>query len=497
MRILIDTNILIHLEDNKVVDQEFYTFYNLAVANNCDIFYHKACIQDLAKDSNEERRTIITSKLAKYSFLPNPATLTNEFSELVGEKNDNDRIDNTQLLQVHKEFVELLITNDKGLKRKAKRLGIDDRVLTSKEAFEFLDIKYTLTIPGHPVLEHGSVRNIENDFTSEFFESLKEDYDQAEFLKWIQKCVKQDRSCYHLKNDGKLIALLIYKKENYKDNELEGIKDDAIKICTLKVSDDALGMKLGELFLNKMFQSCLSQNINYLYVTTYDKQEALIYLLEKFGFERHKEFENNVGRNEIIFLKDLKKENQDEKIGNALHPFFRDRNCKYVIPIQPKYYRSLFKDANLRESTLFDGVDYGLEEVQGNTIIKAYISNSPRQDLKPGDLLFFYSSKKYKSIEPLGVLIEHRRVDNLEELWNLVKSKTVYSKEELNKWLTQRKYITVTIFRLVQYLSTPIKFETIKSLDAYSNKFQTIAKMSDSDYNKIKQENIDESYIVD
>lgn len=497
MRILIDTNILINLEDNKIVNQEFYRFYNLAIANNCDILYHKSCLEDIDRDKNLARKQIITSKLSKYSVLPNPAKLDERFSQLVGQKNENDRIDNMQLLQIEKEYVELFVTNDKALKKKAVKIGVGKRVLSSKEAFRFLDEKYTLKIPSHPVLEHGSVRDIENDFTSEFFESLKDDYNKEKFLKWISKCAKENRSCYHLKNEGKLVALLIYKKENYKDNELDNIKEDSIKICTLKVSDDALGMKLGELFLNKMFQTCISQSIKYLYITTYEKQEALIYLLMKFGFVKHKEIINKIGKLELIYLKNLDKLNQSDVKGNQLHPFFRDENNKFVIPIRPEYYTSLFKDANLREPTLFDNEDYGLEEVQGNTIIKAYISNSTRRDLKPGDLLFFYSSQKYKSIEPLGVLIEHKRVDNLEELWNLVKSKTVYSKSELIKWLAERKYLTVTIFRLVQYLKPPIGFKTIENLDVYSNKFQTINKMSDRDYIRIKKHHIDENSIVD
>lgn len=496
MRILIDTNILIHLEDNKIVDESYYRFYNLAIANNCEVLYHKTCLEDLSRDTDEERKKTIISKLGKYSALKNPAQLTSEFSSIVGEKKINDRMDNIQLLQLHKEYVELFITNDKKLKRKATKLGIDNKVLTSEEAFEFLDKKYTLHIPSHPVLQHGSVREIENDFTSDFFESLKDDYDRTEFIAWIQKCAKQDRSCYHLKIEGKLSALLIYKLESYKENELEGIKDDAFKICTLKVSDDALGMKLGELFLNKMFQMCVHQKVNYLYVTTYNKQEALIILLEKFGFTFHKSFKNNVGLDEHIYLKDLNKANQKTNIGNLIHPFFNDNVEKFVIPIQPQFYKSLFKDGNLRTPSLFDSEDYGLEEIQGNTIVKAYISKATRTDLKPGDLLFFYSSGNYKSIEPVGVLIDYKRISDKEELWNLVRNKTVYSQTYLNNLLDESEYLTVTIFRLVQYLKPVIGFNQIKNLKSYSNKFQTITKLDEQDYTLTIKKSIDESFVI-
>lgn len=260
------------------------------------------------------------------------------------------------------------------------------------------------------------------------------------------------------------------------EHDLAGINVTAIKICTLKVGDDALGMKLGELFLNKMFQLSRIKKIDFLYVTTYPKQTALIYLLQKFGFDKHQEFTNSINQTETIYLKTLRPSDQKSKTGNKLHPYFRDGTNKYVVPIQPKYYKSLFKDGNLRAPSLFDNEDYGLEEVQGNTIIKAYISNSSRQDLVEGDLLFFYSSQKHKSIEPLGVLIEHKRVNNFPELWEMVRS---------------------TTFRLVQYLSPIINFERIKELESFRSKFQTITKLTENDYNIIKNIYIDESFIVD
>lgn len=472
MRMLIDTNILIHLEDNKVVDEAFYSFYQLAITNKCELLYHPDCLKDIARDSNQERKQIIRSKLKKYTPMSNYAILDKEFSENLGEKKENDRIDNVQLFQLYKGYVELFITNDKGLHKKAKQIGLEDKVLTSKQGCDFLDNE------------------------SEFFLSLQSDYDPEKFMKWINKCAQQDRKCYRLKVEGNLAALLIYNIENTEDHQLNNINEKAIKICTLKVGDDALGLKLGELFLNLMFQLAVHQRIQYVYVTTYEKQKALIYLLEKFGFIKHSDFVNNVGINEDVYLKSLHRNKQVGNDGVSLHPFFRLNCNKFVIPIQPEYYKSLFKDGNLREQTLFDKEDYGLEEIQGNTIIKAYISNSQITNLKPGDLLFFYSSRKYKSIEPIGVLIEHKRISDFDELWNLVKSKTVYKQSTLKKWLEERKKLTVTIFRLAQYLQPVVSFNDIKKMNSYAGKFQTITKLSEEDFNVLIKNRIDESFVV-
>jgi rRNA-processing protein FCF1/L-amino acid N-acyltransferase YncA len=497
MRVLIDTNILIHLEDNKVLSDEFALFYNQAIKNKCEVFYHKACIEDLNRDKDKARKEVVLSKLKKYQVLENPAILSSDFSKELGEKKVNDRIDNEQLLQLHKGYIELLVTNDKGIKKKAKKLNIEHKVLNSEEALAFLDSQFTLTIPSHPVIDHVSVRALENDFDAPFFTSLKNDYDPVKFMEWISRCSKEDRKCYILRIESELSAILIYNVESAKDHNLKGINDDAIKICTFKVGDGALGLKLGELFLNKMFAYCMNKNVNYLYVTTYEKQKGLIYILSKFGFEKHEEFNNSVGSKETVFIKKLLKQDQVGKTGNDIHPFFREEVNKYIVPIQSEYYQTLFKDRNLRNPTLFDDVDYGLQEMQGNTIIKAYISKSPRQDLNPNDLLFFYSSKKYKSIEPLGVLIEHKRVDNFDELWEMVKSKTVYSQSILKEKMRTSKYLTVTIFRLVTYLNPPVKFDFIKTLECFDTKFQTFTKIGDTDYSRIKKNHIDESFIVD
>ena len=145
---------------------------------------------------------------------------------------------------------------------------------------------------------------------------------------------------------------------------------------------------------------------------------------------------------------------------------------------------------------MFDSEDYGLQEIQGNTIIKAYISKSPRQDLKKCDLLFFYSSEKYKSIEPIGELLLHKRVDNIDELWELVKSKTVYEQKHLKKMLEQSDYLTVTIFRLVNYLKPVVNFDQIKKMESFSNKFQTITRLTENDFNQFIKPSINESFVI-
>lgn len=395
MKILIDTNILIQLEDNRIIEKEFSKFYNLAISNDCKILYHPEAIpKDIERDKNMERKNVILSKLEKYQKLENFARPTDEFLENIKDQKINDKIDNRQLFQLYKGYVDCFVTQDNGIHSKSLKYQIADKVLTVKDALELLEKQFIIEMPQHPILREHSIRNIEEYFDTEFFDSLQNDYEADKFKNWLNKCVKEDRKCYSLIVEDKLQALLIYNSEKVEDHKIEGIFKKALKICTLKVSNDAFGIKLGELFLNKMFVYCINHKLELLYLTVYEKQEQLISLLEKFGF--HKQvFTNSQGLSEIRMIKCLDKTKIDT-LENlmVIHPFYHDgKNVnKFVIPIRPEYYGSLFKDGKLRPPTLFDSAPDSVNEIQGNTIIKAYISNTRVKNFKQGDLLFFYSS---------------------------------------------------------------------------------------------------------
>ncbi|GHT27844.1 hypothetical protein FACS189432_04990 [Bacteroidia bacterium] len=336
MKILIDTNILIQLEDNRIINEQFADFYKLAISNSCKILYHPEAIpSDISRDTNHDRKEIIKSKLQKYETLENFAKLADEFNEQLGANRINDKIDNVQLFQIYKGYVDYFLTEDKGIHTKAKRINLEDKVLDISKMLSLLEEQFTIKIPQHPILREHSIR----------------EYDNA---------------------------------------------------------------------------------------------------------------------------------------------------SKYAIPIQPQYYSTLFKDGKFRERTLFDGLDDSIREIQGNTIVKAYISNSKNKKLKEGDLLLFYASQNNKSIEPIGILETCQIVDNFDELWGIVCRKTVFSKEKLSEMLQEKKKLHVITFRLIAYLTNPIGLDKITTLKSLKNKIQTITKISEEDYQILKDEKyFDRRYIVD
>lgn len=501
MKILIDTNILINLEDNKVITKKFSDFYRLAITNNCGVLYHPNAIPvDISRDKNSDRKKIIASKLEKYEKLVDFSEPTDDFYDRLGGKKINDQIDNKQLFQLLKGYVDIFVTQDKGIHNNAKKYDLQRKVMNIDEILYLLEEQFTIKIPTHPILKEHSIRDIERKFSSNFFDSLREDYGNILFEAWLQKCLIKNRKCYTLTVDDELQAILIYNVETVEEHQLKNIFEKALKICTLKVSDTTFGIKLGELFLHKMFEYCINQKINCLYLTVYEKQEHLIELLEKFGFYKI-EFINSQGLIEIQMIKSLDKtliSTGDNSMKQ--HPFYNDNLdvSKFVIPIRPEYYGNLFKDGQLRIPTLFDTSPDSVNEIQGNTIIKAYISNSRIKNLEKGDLLFFYSSKINKEIEPVGILETIKIVKDFDELLKIVNKKTVFSRQQLFEMFEEKQELNVITFRLITYLKKKIKLPKIKEISSFKNNIQTITKISESDYLQLKNDKyFDQRYIID
>ena len=70
MRFLLDTNVIIPLEDSsKILERPLAEFIRSAKDNNHVLLYHPATIDDINRDKNSNRRKISLSRLVKYSSL--------------------------------------------------------------------------------------------------------------------------------------------------------------------------------------------------------------------------------------------------------------------------------------------------------------------------------------------------------------------------------------------------------------------------------------------
>ena len=64
---------------------------------------------------------------------------------------------------------------------------------------------------------------------------------------------------------------------------------------------------------------------------------------------------------------------------------------KFVVPILPNYHKKLFPEAAMNAEAPAQSTGK-----PGNTIKKVYLCNSPNNQLRAGDLIFFYVTKGSK-----------------------------------------------------------------------------------------------------
>jgi len=499
MRILLDTNIFIYREDNTVIPQELQDLLQILSKVRAEILIHPLSLQELEKDKNETRRQIILSKLGSYPQLESPPDLSkdDEFKKRISEVNDHDIIDNNLLFAVYKNAVDFLITEDKGIHKKASDIGITERVLLIDDALQIFKKDITTSKPiSPPALKEVFVYNL--DLNDPIFDKLKKDY--PEFVeKWFPKISREGRKCwvYH-KSDGKIGALLIFKIE---DESIEGIpslpKKKRLKISTFIVTN--VGQKIGELFIKLSVDFCVKNNLSEMYLTHFtEPDDRLVRLISEYGFRK---VSVNL-RKEDIYLKRIipdassVKEMTPLQVVNEYYPSFYDgaNVGKYIIPIQPAFHNQLFTDYIGRQTTLNE--HSGEFIVEGNTIKKAYLTNSKITKIQSGDILLFYRSKDRSEITSLGIVESiHKRLADPDKIMKVVGKRTVYSCDEIKRMA--KKPTTVLLFYHICHLPNPISYQTLKDIGALSGPPQSICGVNENSYRElIRRSGINERFTV-
>ena len=482
MRILIDTNVFIHAESDKEISSELAKIHSICMKNNITLMVHPASLQDIQRDTEDNRRAIHASKFKKYPVLESPGEPDEQFLSVVGEgSRHQDKIDNEILYSVIKNAVNYLITEDKGIHKKAVKLGLNDRVLTITEAEEYLTSLYSKYQPYHLTIENIPIHEL--DYTSKFFDSLREDY--PGFDEWFIKKSKEGRMCWCWRdNQNNLKAILIYADKN-KPIFTKNPKK-TMKICTFKVSEDFTGKKIGELLLKLCFEYCSLNNMDSTFVTTFPKKEHLINLLEEFGFIKIDDMDNG----EVIYAMNFI---APESLGD-MHPFVYDKKYfpkyydgamvkKFIIPIKPKYHDRLFGD--VKRSQLYID-EFEPMVVEQNTIKKVYLSKSKITVMNPGDLILFYRSEEHQAITGIGIVERTQRFkNNFEKLLEFIGPRSVYTEKELKEQYESEAL--AILFRYVGQLPKTVSREDLKKMGIIKEGPQSIQKLDHRLFNKLME----------
>jgi hypothetical protein len=145
LKLLIDTNIVIALEDPQPVAASLSEQVRLSSEHGVGLFLDGANYDDIERDKDCARRAVTVSKLAKFQRLrtiptPNKAALAARFGAI---NTDNDWADVRLLLALDAKATDFLVTQDVGVHRRAERAGLGANVLTVEEALEWLKQTFT------------------------------------------------------------------------------------------------------------------------------------------------------------------------------------------------------------------------------------------------------------------------------------------------------------------------------------------------------------------
>lgn len=201
-KILLDTNMLIYLEDDNdnIVNKDVAELTR-RLYDSCEykIVIHPKSITESLKIKDKRKRDIFQSKIGIYKKIEDPPLATDEFQMLAGFSNENDKIDNELLYAIKQHCASFLITNDIRLKRKSVKIGMGDKVLGIQEALEYFKEK-PKSINDIPIfIREEFLYKIELE--DKFFDSLRDDYN--DFNGWFQKKQEAGAKAYITRNEKK------------------------------------------------------------------------------------------------------------------------------------------------------------------------------------------------------------------------------------------------------------------------------------------------------
>jgi hypothetical protein len=438
MRVLLDTNIIIHREATTVVRENIGIIFNWLDRLHWTKCIHPLSVAEVRKHRDPRVVATFEAKLKSYVELKTEAPETAEIADLRrSDRTENDQNDTSLIKEVFAKRVDFLITEDRGVHTKANRLRIGDRVFTIDDFLE----KVTAENPElatYRVLavkkEHFGNINLNDTF----FDSFKADYDG--FADWFNR--KADEIAYVCRADnGELLAFLYVKledeRESYGDIRPTLPPKRRLKIGTFKVTMN--GYKLGERFLKIIFDNALIHRVQEIYVTIFNKdadQERLTKLLLDWGFVHHGVKMSKSGE-EAVLVRDF------SAIANPVEPmktfpFMAKRQRKFVVPIWPDYHTELLPDSILRTESPEDFVE---NRPNRNAIRKVYISRSIYRDLHGGDIIVFYRTQSGGSghhtsvVTTLGIVESvNTNIKSEVEFITLCRKRSVFTDAELRNW---------------------------------------------------------------
>lgn len=492
MRVLLDTNIIIHREAQSIRNPDIGILFHWLDKLRFEKCVHPLTIAELQKHTDPDAVRTMGIKATNYSILKTLIPFEGPVRALSNQvdQNENDINDSMILAEVYAKRVDFLISEDKKIHYKAKLLNIGEWVFKIDTFLEKVTAENP-TLVDYKVLAVKKQYFGEINLNDPFFNSFREDY--AGFDDWFRK--KSDEIAYVCYQKDILSAFLFLKVEdhyeNYSDINPIFTKKRRLKIGTFKVTSN--GFKIGERFLKIIFDNAFAQKVTEIYVTIFDKtaeHERLIALLEEWGFVYHGTKATSTG-DEKVFVKDFERDKPVNLTNpKCTYPFISKESDVFIVPIYPEYHTELFPDSILRTESPKDFVE---NEPYRNALSKVYISRSHERNLKSGDIIVFYRTGGFFAGVASTIGVVESVIDKIQDeaqFIALCRKRSVFSDAELGKhWnynLRDRPFI-VNFLYVSSYPKRPnlqwlIENGVISSIEDVPRGFK---KISREDFNKI------------
>ena len=198
--------------------------------------------------------------------------------------------------------------------------------------------------------------------------------------------------------------MVIRKNEDHDAAKTRHAGPKILKVCTFKVREEFQGEKFGELLLKQILWHAQHNKYDLVYLTAFPKQAFLIGLLKYYGFEETMALPNG----EVVLEKPLLRGPLPAlsaaviELDKKNYPRFHDGASvqKFCVPILSDYHRRLFPEIAFgKKLPLFPTESFWPilnprdTRLPGNTIRKVYLCRARTNQIRPGDILFFYMSK--------------------------------------------------------------------------------------------------------
>jgi len=504
MRVLLDTNILIHREARTVVRTDIGTLFRWLDQLHYEKCIHPASLAEINKHSDPEVVRSLEIKLGSYAVLKTTAPDTQKIKEIRAlDRTPNDEIDTSILSELVAGRVDAIITEDRGIHRKAARLGVVNSVFTIDAFLE----KVTAENPALADYKVLSVRQIHFgniNLQDTFFDSFREDYPR--FDEWFNK--KSDEVAYVCTSeDGGIVAFLYVKREAENENYTDIVPGFApalrLKIGTFKVISN--GYKLGERFLKIIFDNASNFRVDEIYVTIFKKrpeQTRLIGLLEDWGFEHHGQKTSTAGSEEV-YVRNFRP-HYDSKDPRRSYPYIRESSRKFIVPIYPEYHTELLPDSILRTE---DAADFEDNRPNRNAISKVYISRSIERGLRRGDIIIFYRTNDgegpayYRSVATtIGVVLTVTLgIRTFDEFVKSCRKRSVFTDDDLRKHWDYKVYDKPFVVNFLYAYSLPKRpnLKELREAGILASAPRGFEQLSDAAFRKLLEiSDADISFIV-